>query len=542
MNKEVPDVPEGLREARKQGLVIPFIGAGLSSAVVRPGAAAPPSYDEFIELLIDGTSKNLLNAHARKRLKEKLRTGQSNAVSIEVRKLIPESDFHLLVRDIFRDIDPKASQHHVILNLLRFKLLLTTNYDRILDQVITPRPEVYTYLDLACLNAVLDDEFGLVEGESAPMIVKLNGDVTLPSTLALGRSSEIGMWNTGPQETNQNHVGIQLFEFFSKLMSEFSILFLGYSFQDTDFRNFFGRVGKSLGDKCRQHYALLPEADWDKLGDNAVKLHANANIIPLQYELARGKNQNPHRGLWQFLSQISPAIPLEYQNNQRIGSFYLPEERQQYLAEQDKFEKSANSLRYITPTLTNAVATAEYIDIICRQNLTDEFENIISSENLEQWLDEVVNMMQQRRVTLEEKLAAGCELRILCSKLSTQKELKKNNKVVIDRYHHLLTMLEDPQLDIELRLYRSVSERESVTSYASLLRANSLGSDIAVAYATQATTARFKTHIMEINTNFAEQSLVTFEKEWVRADTEQQSMRIIRELLNNRQAEVIDGK
>ncbi|MEM7276504.1 MAG: SIR2 family protein [Pseudomonadota bacterium] len=526
---EVPHVPQALLDAKGQERVVPFIGAGLSQAVVREGEEPPPSYLGFLSGLVKRADSQYLNEADKASLFAQIDAGDIREASGEFRRKIPEPEFCRLVRRVFTDVDPQPSQHHVIMNLQRFRLYLTTNYDRILDQVVRPRAEVLTYRDISTLQVLLDD--GLLKQHSGtlapPVIVKLNGDVSVPSTIALGQSEILGMWDADDP--------LGLGRLFRSLMTETSLLFLGYSFEDKDYRQFLASIGRELGDTCQRHFAAIPVSDLERLGKEEIhSLENDANFEFLPYKLCAEEGKNPHRGLWQFLSQIAPSQPLTLEANYREGSFYLPVQRPEYLAVQNNFEQTCHGLRYITPTLMNALATEEYIDCIARDQLRAKYEPYFQPSEWAQWLNAVVARMKDRISTIDSAIARGTELRLICYLEKFQEEINQREPVVLTRYRKVLDYLDDDNADVEIRfLSVQPSTRQSVTSYASLVRAHDTGSDIGVAYATQATTTDFETHVIEKNTDFAESMLVLFEREWVRALNEATTRTIIKEALDS---------
>jgi hypothetical protein len=112
--------------------------------------------------------------------------------------------------------------------------------------------------------------------------------------------------------------------------------------------------------------------------------------------------------------------------------------------------------------------------------------------------------------------------------------LLSGNSAITERYRYVLSLLENADMDVELRFAGQSVESRSLTTYASLIRGNDLTSDIAVAYATQGTTAKFNAHVFEVNTVFATDMLVTFEREWARACPEHEARELLHRYLDER--------
>ncbi|MEM7782488.1 MAG: SIR2 family protein, partial [Planctomycetota bacterium] len=366
-----------------------------------------------------------------------------------------------------------------------------------------------------------------------------------PTTIALGKSEEIGMWD------HDSDLGQGLLGLFQSLVAKFTILFLGYSFQDPDYRKFLIRVGRMVPQS--QHFALMQKNEWEKIpSSDQTLLIEEAKIQPIFYKIANSKSHDAYRCLWQFLSHLPKKVdqPLQIVNGKQAGSFYLAQERQDYLAQQNAFEKRCQGIRYLTEGLTNAIATKEYILKHCGKKLegfkpiffkdfcpeSEEFYEAESDWVL--WKYRVLNAMIERTRTLEQRLEDGCEMRILCQKDATLKEIESGDSTVIGRYEKMLRFVDNECYDVEIRLSSGYSVSRSLGSFASMIEGHGKGANIAVAYATQARSVEFTTHFFEVNSRFAEESLTRFESEWVRADNELKSRNQIYNRLEERKSEL----
>lgn len=440
-----------------------------------------------------------------------------------LRRELPGGAFTRLTRAILARTDPRPSQHHVMLNLLGLRLFLTTNYDRILDQILTPQPEILTYRDFATVHTVLDTERGR-EGRHPPIVMKLNGDVSAPSTIVLGQAERLGLFDP------RSELGAGMRALLRKLMGGYSLLFLGYSFTDPDYRALLIELGEALGDAAQPHYALVPEPEFERIEDRErLRTHANIEVQAFRLQ-PRAADRDPYRAVWQYLSQIAPATPVDIAPGARGGSFFLADERPAYLRLQNAFEASAHAFRFITPGLTNALATPAYLEQIVPATLAG-FRRSVT--DWERWRDEVCAAMRARMHTLARRIEAGCEFRILCDREAVLADLSSGCAVTRARYRRVVALLEDAALDVQLRFRGESAESASLTSYACLLRGNARTSDIAIAYATQGTTPRYNAHVFEINTAFAGELLATFEREWVRACPARQAREVLRSHLSS---------
>lgn len=514
----VPTPSAALRTAYRAGRVIPWVGAGLSSAVAD---CKLPSYGDLIrQIVAEAARRQVFSANFASEVNDLIDAQDYKTAARSMRTHLPAADFAAIVRPMLLTESPKPSQHHVMLNLMRFKVFLTTNYDRILDQILEPQPEVLTYRDLDSLNATLD----AAATDAAPVVFKLNGDISAPATIALGQSDKLGMFDS------EKPLGAGIRALLERLLEHHCILFLGYSFEDPDFRSLLMSVGEELAKRKGQHVALLPQSEYEAIPDRD-RFAASAGIelqpFQLQHDAADG---DPYRVLWQFLSQISPGIPVDIAPDASGGSFYLTDERPRYLDLQNAFEKTADAFRFITPTLTNAFTTDAFLEQVVPQQLA-AFDQSVA--DFPTWQADVIATMKERKATFDRKLKAGAEFRLLCDQNTAVKDIRSGDPVVVGRYRYVLDLLENEQYDVELRFWGASTESRSLRSFASLIRGNDATSDIAAAYATQGTTAEYNAHVFQLNTYFAEYLLLLFEREWARGCAEADARALLRDYLRN---------
>ena len=250
---------------------------------------------------------------------------------------------------------------------MQFPIYLTTNYDWVLDDIVRPRPKVLSYRDHETLFAIVSND-AQIPGDS-PFIFKLNGDLSTPSSIVLGQSKEIGLYDPETQ------LGAALRATLKKVMTSHSILFLGYSFEAKGYRRMLMEIGDELGGSCQPHFAILPTTEASNVAERK-DLETRANVTFFEFDLLE-RTENPsivnadeeedfdrHAALWQFLSQIPDRAPdreAALVPEKVTRSFFRVSRRADYLAMQNTFETKSTGFRFLTPTLTNAIATPEFL-------------------------------------------------------------------------------------------------------------------------------------------------------------------------------------
>ena len=333
-------------------------------------------------------------------------------------------------------------------------------------------------------------------------------------------------------------------------MSTRTFLFLGYSFDDPDLRDLLIEIGNQLKNEyhtnknagsgeekfLRSHFAIVPFSELENMASRDALEDAGIQLIGMDLE-PTARDGDEYRALWQFLSQIPEKCDLDLAAGHMERTFFLTKHRPAYLRTQNRYERDTTSFRFLTSALTNALTTPDYLATKVAQSL-DVFKGVNGINDWSVWKREVLAAMKARADTFDLQLKAGAEFRILCEKTKTLFEIGNGDSTTLGRYEYLLELLGRESADVELRLYDKLEDSVSLSSFASLIRPKLGSSDIGVAYATQATTTEFITHIFEMNSVFATEMLVLFEKEWARAQTEEVSRQLIERALDVRKAQV----
>ena len=543
MDKSVlPPVPtQPLRAAYENRCLIPWVGAGLSKAILGLKSSEQlPGFRAVIERLASEAHKANFIEHADiSSVSTALDHAEYEKAASIVRSQLPNGVFSQFMWDQLSTVRPRSSQHHLMLNLMQFPIYLTTNYDWVLDDIVRPRPKVLSYRDHKTLAAIVNND-ARIPGDS-PFIFKLNGDLSTPSSIVLGQSKEIGLYDPETQ------LGAGLRATLKKVMSSHSILFLGYSFEAKGYRRMLMEIGDELGESCRSHFAILPTIEAANVAERE-DLKTRANVTFFEFDLLERpkikKNKSAeedfdrYAALWQFLSQIPDRAPdreAALAPEAVTRSFFRVSRRADYLAMQNNFETKSTGFRFLTPTLTNAIATPAFLEEKTPATLV-EFRNKEGIDDWEAWKDDVIGGMKARAGTFLDRMNNGAEARILCRRKETlgaiAKASESGDSATLKRYRLCLNLFDVKQQDIEIRFMEDTVETRSLMSYASLIRLNpNRSADIGVAYAAQATTSEFDAHVFEMNTEFSREMLVIFEREWARSISLDESMSELRNVL-----------
>ena len=515
----VPKAPEHLRKKMASGDVVPFIGAGISMGAELPKGLRMPSYKTLLENLLTFARPNmedniyndclaLLNSG------ELLQAGDLIETTLNVRTL------HELLREALNHLQPKPSTVHELLNLYDFPIIFTSNYDRILETSLYPTPEVVTYRDSVSMVTLL--------GEKSPFIFKIHGDLTRPETIVLGWSRYNKLHGKGKRLSKEEKaIAKSLDEFIGGILQHKTLLFLGCSFADGEYSEYFLNYAKTHGTTGR-HYALVEK--------NSVTLdQKNQWRKALGVEIIEYVPDQTYSQVWEFLASLKPqqknVSPIA---GQSYENFYLLYERADYLKEQLATEKLATSCRFLTPGITNCLATEDYIRIICAETLNKYKEEL--GEKFDKFKNDVLENMWLRAKNIEEKLEQdNFEFRSIFLIDKVKEELALGDPLIVKRYHYILELIKKHPKKLRLRTYgHSIDNKEYMKSTYALIFFGSRLADIGYFYAPQATTNKFAAHMMQINTKPVTERVEHFERYWVNSLSEEMTITMLEDALKGK--------
>lgn len=247
---KTPTWPEALIDRLAADDCVVFVGAGVSSNSANSAGDHPPRWRALLEDLIARFTKG--NAAAERRAKQYVRSGDYLGAAEYIAHLCEKqgllSDFReriVTVTDGSEDgTDPfQGNELHSCLSDLNPRILVTTNYDKILERHFQNgyRLKQFNEADIAAT---------IRRGRS--VLLKLHGTMDSASSTILTRTDFARL----------RRDGAHALETLSALLLTRTVLFLGYSLDDPDLRllleNLFGAQGQQPG-----HYLLTSDSVED---------------------------------------------------------------------------------------------------------------------------------------------------------------------------------------------------------------------------------------------------------------------------------------
>jgi hypothetical protein len=546
--RELSRNPEqALRDAMEEGRLVPFIGAGISQNIRLENDQTPPSYYSLVVSLLkraeDARLPSLQDIDW-KQLYQFCDEGKYLDALEPIEEKAPELHYTRWVRSCLRMPDFRPAQFHGILKTLEFPFYITPNYDRVLERILEPSPEVLTYKDLSMLEVLLEqlEQEKPTERTKDSFIFKIHGDITRANEIVLAPKSFRRLY------AEESELRENLKRLLALIFRRYTLLFLGMSFLDAAYLEL---IREELArEPGRQHFALLN----GELSAEIASLLRDTNIKVVRYTPDPDKDFSQ---VWEYLAKLKPSRLCAPPEGMETRLFFLLEQRPQYLEQQRIFEEQSTVLRYATPEPTNALVPENYVPYEAAAKLERYRENV---DNFPEWKQQVIEQMLARRRTVLHRLARGYEVRVLCAQRGCEQQIKKafeqtegieTKRLVVERYLWLLDLLDHYRDNLVFRMApiasttdREESEKWKLLSFASLCRPRTGGegiifpksSDVAVAFAAQATTNYFSVNMMHVNSSYAELCLIRFEREWAQAKDEISSVQQLKEWFPHQKA------
>jgi hypothetical protein len=233
--------PEHLLERVTSKNFVLVVGAGVSRSCRNAAGASPPSWEQLLRQLIATFTSGTTKGFARKLVDQGRYLDAAELLRGRARAQAKEEDFLKRIAEVTDGGTKAADQYqpsdmHEMLLTLEPDVLLTTNYDRILERASRNGYNLHPYDSTTLARDVRS---------GTPVLVKVHGSVDSASKIVLTRSDY----------TRLRREGAHALEVLQALFLTKTALFVGYSFNDPDIHLLLENVLGARGD-VPAHYLL----------------------------------------------------------------------------------------------------------------------------------------------------------------------------------------------------------------------------------------------------------------------------------------------
>lgn len=232
-----------------------YVGAGASIP------AGLPSWEEFLRRCLE-RSKNEPGADFNRWefTDELINKHRDFLAAAELLQMGLGNQLERYIWDEFGQATVPSPVHHALARIPA-SIVVTVNYDRLLETVYSERPNVWTWRDPdAFFSAIRNGRFA---------IIKTHGDVGNAPSLVLTRT----------QYRDLMHQNEAFNACFRTLLSHNTFLFVGTSLRDPDLMQQLDTAKLSLGTEFGPHYAILFDNEVDDYFAEYLKTAYNIHVI-----------------------------------------------------------------------------------------------------------------------------------------------------------------------------------------------------------------------------------------------------------------------
>jgi hypothetical protein len=278
-------IPAELVDAVRTGRCIIFVGAGLSSQVVRSSGKALPLWSDFLVELLDwAIARQVRFWGDPEDIRAMISSGDLLASAQELQERVGSTGLGEFMDQIFRDAAVTPSRAHRLLPKIPFRAVLTTNYDTLIEGAYAMAdrgriPPVFSQEDLVLRPSPL---------RSAEFFVfKVHGHLDRPGSVILGSRDYQDLLFRTP--------GYR--QFLETLFATHTVLFIGFGGTDPDLENVFDRLASVFARTLDHHFILLPAGRFNATAKRRLALDRRLEVIEYLAD-------NRHSQIVAFLSEL----------------------------------------------------------------------------------------------------------------------------------------------------------------------------------------------------------------------------------------------
>ncbi|MFQ5629427.1 MAG: SIR2 family protein [bacterium] len=241
-------IPQRLVEAARVQNLVPLVGAGIS----HQAGDVFPGWNAFLKQMKERAVANkYVSATEGEELEQLIDGGKPLMAAEALRYSLPGDEYESILEEKFDPPDVHPAEVHKALFRLNPPMILTTNYDRLLEDAYAEEfkrsVKVLTYRDAVTAQRFLQS--GRVNG-NRPIVFKIHGTIDEPEGIVLSERDYRHLVYRQP--------GYRLV--LSAIFLTKVILMLGFSFADPELRLLLEGLRESLKNRSHPDYIFLPKS------------------------------------------------------------------------------------------------------------------------------------------------------------------------------------------------------------------------------------------------------------------------------------------
>ena len=210
----------------RRGEIILWIGSGFSSL------AGYPTGSQLVQII-----KDELNFDEKQYFKN---NSHLDEVADEFVQLRSRKELESILSKIFKEMPQNLMYHKIVSEIPQIEKIITTNYDKSFE---------YAYGN-DIFPIISDKNFSAIPRNKVSLL-KIHGDIDVPNSMIITKSDYRNYYDSGKEDLIWNEIKL--------LISKYSILFIGYSFEDSNVKSIFESILRRLGGSHKDCYLITRE-------------------------------------------------------------------------------------------------------------------------------------------------------------------------------------------------------------------------------------------------------------------------------------------
>jgi hypothetical protein len=257
-------IPAALLNALQDNRCVLLAGAGVSSRCLSKTRTPLPGWGELLRGLVRwGAQHAFVDESTERDLSDLIGRRELLLVAEELLERIGGDQFAYYLDNVFDPNGITPARRHHMLVALPFRLLLTTNYDSLLErayqEVYHRNPDVFPALALRDLDSAKLPAQG---------IVKLHGDLSDPTTIVLGHRDYLRLMADSTYHA-----------FLRSIFGNYVTLMVGYSLGDADIQAALDHLAVIVGGAGGPHFLLSLRGARNRVERRRLARDRNVHVI-----------------------------------------------------------------------------------------------------------------------------------------------------------------------------------------------------------------------------------------------------------------------
>lgn len=270
MTAKLP-IPQALIDATASRHLMLFVGAGISKQADR---SKYPSWSELLNQMLERSIReHYVSKASADEIRAVAKTGKLLLAASALRRKVPEGCYLQMLEDLFSESVDPAPIHYTLLRL-RPSLIVTTNYDRLIESAFAKEYK-------RAMTVVLHDDPARVVRRmvatartAQPFLFKIHGDIQHPTTMVLTHADY--------QKLIYGSEGYR--QLINTLFISHVPLFLGCSFSDPEIADILSHIHMVFGQQNKLAYLAASANAMSKVEIESLLHDFSVHVITYPFD------------------------------------------------------------------------------------------------------------------------------------------------------------------------------------------------------------------------------------------------------------------